>query len=58
MQIGESAGPECKAVLQEVTKLVEERLTSNGKALKTLFGAAEVPNFFFLSFVIVDHGIP
>lgn len=47
MQVGESAGPECKGVLQEVTKLVEERLTSNGKALKTLFGAAEV-SFFSL----------
>ncbi|KAM7524095.1 hypothetical protein LguiA_013997 [Lonicera macranthoides] len=41
-QIGESAGPECKAVLQEVTKHVEERLTKNEKALKTLFGAAEL----------------
>lgn len=41
-QIGESAGPECKAVLQEITHLVEERLTSNKIAVKKKFGAAEV----------------
>ena len=41
-QVGESAGPECKAVLQEVTQLVEQKLASNGRALKTTFGAAEV----------------
>ncbi|XP_024974173.1 probable serine protease EDA2 [Cynara cardunculus var. scolymus] len=39
-QIGKSAGPECKAVLQEVTRLVELRLTSDGEALKTIFGAS------------------
>lgn len=42
MQVGESAGPECKAALQEITKLVEERLASDEKSLKQLFGAAEV----------------
>ncbi|KAF7130131.1 hypothetical protein RHSIM_Rhsim10G0214200 [Rhododendron simsii] len=41
-QIGESAGPECKAALQEVNSLVEQRLSTNGKELKTLFGAAEL----------------
>ncbi|XP_042485380.1 probable serine protease EDA2 isoform X2 [Macadamia integrifolia] len=41
-QIGESAGADCKAALQEVTKLVEEKLVSDGKAVKTLFGAAEL----------------
>lgn len=41
-QIGESAGPECKAALQEVNSLVEQRLATDGKALKTLFGAAEL----------------
>lgn len=41
-QIGESAGPECKAVLQEITQLVEERLASDAKALKSLFGASEL----------------
>ncbi|CAH1413645.1 unnamed protein product [Lactuca virosa] len=39
-QMGESAGPECKAILQEVTQLVERRLPSDGKSLKTKFGAA------------------
>ncbi|KAL5752532.1 hypothetical protein ACOSP7_022726 [Xanthoceras sorbifolium] len=41
-QIGESAGAECKTALQETTKLVEQRLQSNGKVLKTLFGASEL----------------
>ncbi|CAK9166051.1 unnamed protein product [Ilex paraguariensis] len=40
-QIGELAGLECKAVLQEVNQLVEQRLSSNAKELKTLFDAAE-----------------
>ena len=42
MQIGESAGAECKAALQETNKLVEQRLATDAKAVKTLFGAAEV----------------
>ncbi|XP_027078402.1 probable serine protease EDA2 isoform X2 [Coffea arabica] len=41
-QIGESAGPECKSVLQEITHLVEERLASNANELKSLFGALEL----------------
>ncbi|KAJ6989868.1 hypothetical protein NC653_018389 [Populus alba x Populus x berolinensis] len=41
-QIGESAGAECKATLQETTQLVEERLASNKQAVKTLFDAAEL----------------
>ncbi|KAL6518485.1 putative serine protease eda2 [Orobanche gracilis] len=41
-QIGESAGRECKSVLQKITGLVDERLGSNEKALKTLFSAAEL----------------
>ncbi|XP_076916489.1 putative serine protease EDA2 [Bidens hawaiensis] len=41
-QVGESAGPECKAVLQEVTKLVEEKLASNAKTLKATFGATKL----------------
>ncbi|KAG6766727.1 hypothetical protein POTOM_027898 [Populus tomentosa] len=40
--IGESAGAECKATLQETTQLVEERLASNKQAVKTLFDAAEL----------------
>ncbi|GFY87978.1 serine carboxypeptidase S28 family protein [Actinidia rufa] len=41
-QIGVSAGPECKAALQDVNQLVEQRLATNGNALKDLFGAAEL----------------
>ncbi|KAI7736616.1 hypothetical protein M8C21_025701 [Ambrosia artemisiifolia] len=41
-QVGESAGPECKAVLQEITQLVEEKLASNPMALKATFGATEL----------------
>ncbi|CAI9272300.1 unnamed protein product [Lactuca saligna] len=41
-QVGESAGPECKAVLQEVTQLVEQKLASNSNALKTTFGATQL----------------
>lgn len=41
-QIGVSAGPECKAILQEITQLVDQRLASDAKAVKRLFGASEV----------------
>ncbi|XP_059592424.1 probable serine protease EDA2 isoform X1 [Vitis vinifera] len=41
-QIGESAGAECKAVLQEVNGLVEQRLAVDGNAVKSLFGAASL----------------
>lgn len=42
MQVGESAGPECKAVLQEITSLVDQRLESNQKDIKKLFNASKV----------------
>ena len=42
MQVGVSAGPECKVVLQEITQLVEQKLASQGNSVKALFGAAEV----------------
>ncbi|KAM7264153.1 hypothetical protein ACFE04_001836 [Oxalis oulophora] len=52
-QIGESAGPECKAALQEVTHLVEKKVASDKKAAKKLFGASELENdgdfFYFLA---------
>nr|VDC73740.1 unnamed protein product [Brassica rapa] len=41
-QIGESAGPECKAALQETNKLVELGLKVNNKAVKALFNATEL----------------
>ncbi|CAH1413527.1 unnamed protein product [Lactuca virosa] len=34
--------PECKAVLQEVTQLVEEKLASNSKAFQSTFGATQL----------------
>ena len=56
MQIGVSAGPECKAALQDVNQLVEQRLATNGEALKDLFGAAEVCILFYLvTFNIHEH---
>ncbi|XP_058098737.1 probable serine protease EDA2 isoform X2 [Magnolia sinica] len=53
-QVGESAGPECKAVLQEITGLVEEQLLSNGKALKSLFGAATLKNDADFLYLLAD----
>ncbi|KAK4778117.1 hypothetical protein SAY87_018304 [Trapa incisa] len=41
-QIGDSAGPDCKAALQEVTQLVEQQLALKGKELKAQFGAPEL----------------
>lgn len=41
-QIGESAGPECKAVLQETTQLVETKLADDGKALRSIFNADDL----------------
>ncbi|RYR10761.1 hypothetical protein Ahy_B05g079241 isoform C [Arachis hypogaea] len=41
-QVGESAGPECKAALQETTKLIDQKLVTNGKALKASFDATDL----------------
>ncbi|XP_048444870.1 probable serine protease EDA2 isoform X4 [Pyrus x bretschneideri] len=41
-QVGESAGPQCKAALQETKSLVEQRLSTNRKAVKALFGATQL----------------
>ncbi|XP_062102528.1 probable serine protease EDA2 [Humulus lupulus] len=41
-QVGVSAGPECKVVLQEITQLVEHKLATQGNSVKALFGAAEL----------------
>ncbi|XP_023552952.1 probable serine protease EDA2 isoform X1 [Cucurbita pepo subsp. pepo] len=49
-QIGESAGPECKAALQETSRLVEQRFATNKKEVKALFGAGELEidgDFFY-----------
>lgn len=42
MQIGESAGVECKAALQETTQLIETKLATDGKALRAIFNADNV----------------
>lgn len=47
LQVGASAGPECKAVLQEITQLVEQRLESDAKEVKLLFGASQVRVHFY-----------
>ncbi|KAF3440769.1 hypothetical protein FNV43_RR19055 [Rhamnella rubrinervis] len=41
-QIGVSAGPECKAALQETNQLVEQKLATNGEAVKRMFDAVEL----------------
>ncbi|GFP83258.1 probable serine protease eda2 [Phtheirospermum japonicum] len=56
-QIGESAGPECKSVLQEITHLADERLGSNEKALKTLFNAAELKNNGDFLYFLADAAV-
>ncbi|XP_070669811.1 uncharacterized protein [Malus domestica] len=42
LQIGESASPQCKAALQETTRIIEQSLTTNGKAIRALFGASQL----------------
>ncbi|KAL7104565.1 hypothetical protein ACP275_08G253400 [Erythranthe tilingii] len=56
-QIGESAGPECKSVLQEITRLVDQKLESNGKALKTLFSAAQLKNDGDFMYFLADAAV-
>ncbi|OAY60835.1 probable serine protease EDA2 [Manihot esculenta] len=56
-QIGESAGVECKAALQESTRLVEERLASNRNAVKKLFGAAELENDGDFLYFLADAAV-
>ncbi|KAG8092248.1 hypothetical protein GUJ93_ZPchr0012g21926 [Zizania palustris] len=52
-QVGESAGPECKAALQEITRLVDEQLRLDNHSVKALFGAETLKNdgdfLFFLA---------
>lgn len=42
LQIGVSAGPECKAALQEITRLVDGQLQCGRNSVKELFGATKV----------------
>ncbi|XP_010919395.1 probable serine protease EDA2 isoform X1 [Elaeis guineensis] len=56
-QIGESAGAECKAALQEVTKLVDEQLQSNGSSVKKLFGAVSLKNDGDFLYLLADAAV-
>ncbi|KAK9165267.1 hypothetical protein Scep_000458 [Stephania cephalantha] len=56
-QIGESAGPECKTALQEITKLVEEKLATDRAAVKALFGAAELQNDGDFLYFVADAAV-
>ena len=49
LQIGTTAGPECKTVLQEITHLVDEQLNSDRQSIKELFGASKVTLHWYLS---------
>ncbi|XP_068639844.1 probable serine protease EDA2 isoform X2 [Aristolochia californica] len=56
-QIGESAGPDCKAALQEVTKLVEKQLVSNQEAVKDLFGASKLKKDADFLYFLADAAV-
>lgn len=58
-QIGESAGQECKAALQETNKLLELGLKVNAKAVKALFNATEVSSLSLcLELMIMEVEVP
>ncbi|KAF6994917.1 hypothetical protein CFC21_011510 [Triticum aestivum] len=53
-QVGVSAGPECKAALQEITRLVDEQLRSDSHSVKALFGADSLKNDGDFLFLLAD----
>ncbi|XP_051192663.1 probable serine protease EDA2 isoform X2 [Lolium perenne] len=53
-QVGESAGPQCKAALQETTRLVDEQLRSDSHSVKALFGAQTLKNDGDFLFLLAD----
>ncbi|KAG0462175.1 hypothetical protein HPP92_020651, partial [Vanilla planifolia] len=53
-QVGDSAGPGCKAALQEITKLVDQQLLLDGVALKSKFGASMVKNDVDFLYLLAD----
>ncbi|KAM0836295.1 hypothetical protein ACQ4PT_062434 [Festuca glaucescens] len=53
-QVGESAGPECKAALQETTRVVDEQLQSDSHSVKALFGAQTLKNDGDFLFLLAD----
>ncbi|XP_039121553.1 probable serine protease EDA2 isoform X3 [Dioscorea cayenensis subsp. rotundata] len=56
-QIGESAGAQCKAALQEITELVDEELQSDGGSVKALFGAAQLMNDVDFLYFLADAAV-
>ncbi|XP_048530643.1 probable serine protease EDA2 isoform X2 [Triticum urartu] len=53
-QVGESAGPQCKAALQEITRLVDEQLRLDSHSVKALFGADSLKNDGDFLFLLAD----
>uniref|UniRef100_A0A804LXL3 Serine protease EDA2 n=1 Tax=Zea mays TaxID=4577 RepID=A0A804LXL3_MAIZE len=53
-QIGISAGPECKAALQEITGLVDGQLQSGRNSVKELFGATKLENDGDFLYLLAD----
>ncbi|CAN6463715.1 unnamed protein product [Victoria cruziana] len=56
-QIGESAGAECKLVLQEITHLVEQQLVTNESAIKHIFGASQLTNNGDFLYLLADAAV-
>ncbi|RRT51179.1 hypothetical protein GW17_00031097 [Ensete ventricosum] len=54
LEVGESAGAECKAVLQEITTLVDRKLEEEGQQVKNLFGAAKINNNVDFLYLLAD----
>eukprot|EP00252_Welwitschia_mirabilis_P017966 TRINITY_DN40099_c0_g1_i1.p1 TRINITY_DN40099_c0_g1~~TRINITY_DN40099_c0_g1_i1.p1 ORF type:complete len:490 (+),score=73.40 TRINITY_DN40099_c0_g1_i1:106-1575(+) len=55
VQVGESAGPDCKKALEKVTELVDQGLSNNAKAMKSLFVAEKLNDGDFL-YLLADAG--
>ncbi|WOL07568.1 putative serine protease EDA2 [Canna indica] len=53
-QVGDSAGPECKSALQEITYIIDEQLKVDGKSVKSLFGASKLKNDVDFLFLLAD----
>ncbi|KAG2547910.1 probable serine protease EDA2 [Panicum virgatum] len=53
-QIGDSAGPECKEALQEVTRLVDGQLQCGSNSVKQLFGAPKLENDGDFLYLLAD----
>ncbi|CAN6282506.1 unnamed protein product [Urochloa humidicola] len=53
-QIGDSAGPECKEALQEVTRLVDIQLQCGSNSVKQLFGATKLQNDGDFLYLLAD----